>query len=119
MDVNDVKKHAVAFANFHVNGGETQHGQHMGEMFDAYWAQQQLCLPQQLAGLATKVSDNKDAFLKAFSLSDKEDEVIGFYMASERCIVAFRVRAEPWDKYNESISTADFLAWAEGLTNDK
>lgn len=68
-------------------------------------------LTQQLNDLIGKVFANEQAFLAEFF--PEGIAVDEFYMASERC----RVVVQP--EYTTTIKTADFLAWAEGLNDER
>lgn len=70
-------------------------------------------LTAQLSDLIRKVFDNEEAFRTSL-LPEDAICIESFYMASERCYVEYL--NEDMEVYT-TIKTADFLAWAEGLTN--
>lgn len=75
-------------------------------------------LQRELGKLIRKVFDNEDGFIETF-LSDykKVTDVTEFYMASERCRVAFTINYDL--QWSTTIKTIDFLNWAGRLKDEE
>lgn len=74
-------------------------------------------IKSELARIIQKVFDNEEDFMKEVYLKDDptriDDELVSFYMASERCKLCM---VHPSGRhYTDSVKTQDVLDWEENL----